>query len=116
MLTTLPTGRIDGSEAAIPVRTPTPDAVVVPLQYAVAVNSRRAPAAGAVGSTTFTEFGSPTGFDSRESNTLTSYSNTKPVTAMHVAASFLTSDPEMISGIIESADTLPAAAAHRPPS
>jgi hypothetical protein len=44
--TTLPTGRIAGSAAAMPVRTPTPDAVVWPLQYAVAENIRRAPACG----------------------------------------------------------------------
>ena len=30
----------------MPVRTPTPDAVVVPLQYAVALNGRRAPGSG----------------------------------------------------------------------
>jgi hypothetical protein len=36
MLTTLPTGSRSGSAAAIPERTFTPDAVVVPLQYAVA--------------------------------------------------------------------------------
>ena len=30
----------------MPVRTPTPDAVVSPLQYAVAENCRRAPACG----------------------------------------------------------------------
>jgi len=38
MLITLPTGKSVESEAAIPVRTPTPDAVVDPLQYAVAAN------------------------------------------------------------------------------
>ena len=43
---TLPTGRIAGSAAAMPVRTPTPDAVVSPLQYAVAENCSRAPACG----------------------------------------------------------------------
>ena len=44
--TTLPTGRIAGSAAAMPVLTPTPDAVVSPLQYAVAENCNRAPAWG----------------------------------------------------------------------
>ena len=38
-LTTLPTGRIESSAAAMPVRTAAPDAVVVPLQYAVAEKS-----------------------------------------------------------------------------
>src|SRR6267142_1361577 len=51
-LTTLPTGRIESSAAAMPVRTCAPDAVVVPLQYAVAEKSRRAPGTGALGSTT----------------------------------------------------------------
>ena len=46
MRMTLPTGSSCGSAATIPVRTPTPDAVVSPLQYAVAVNLSRAPACG----------------------------------------------------------------------
>jgi len=41
-----PTGRMSGSAAAIPVRTFTPEAVLVPLQYAVAVNRSRAPGTG----------------------------------------------------------------------
>src|SRR5881397_2380979 len=50
--TTLPTGRMESSAAAMPVRTWVPEAVVVPLQYAVAEKSRRAPGTGAPGSTT----------------------------------------------------------------
>src|SRR5258706_16356057 len=46
------TGRILSSAAAMPVRTCVHDAVVVPLQYAVAEKSRRAPGTGALGSTT----------------------------------------------------------------
>src|SRR5438876_5599719 len=51
-LTTLPTGRMESSAAAIPVRTSAPEAVVFPLQYAVAEKSSRAPGTGALGSTT----------------------------------------------------------------
>src|SRR6185503_17450346 len=43
---TEPTGSKSGSAAAIPFRTFTPDVVVVPRQYAVAVKRRRAPGAG----------------------------------------------------------------------
>src|SRR5687767_9032568 len=106
MLTTLPTGRIDGSDAAIPLRTPTPDAVVVPLQYAVAVNSSRAPAPGNVGSRS----AEPT---PRRSNMLTSYINTKPTMAITVTTSFRPSDREMSGrAIIGNAGTLRAAAVH----
>src|SRR6187399_3165165 len=45
-LTTLPTGSSCGSAAATPVRTVTPEAVVEPLQYAVAVNAIRDPGGG----------------------------------------------------------------------
>ena len=89
MLTTLPTGRIEGSEAAIPVRAPTPDAVVVPLQYAVALKRSRAPAAGSVGSTMFS------GAASRESNITTPYSRTNVTHARHMTPSFRPSEREM---------------------
>jgi hypothetical protein len=40
---TEPTGSISGSAAATPLRAATPEAVVCPLQYAVALNRRRVP-------------------------------------------------------------------------
>jgi hypothetical protein len=43
---TEPTGSRSGSDAAIPRWTLVPAAVVVPLQYAVALNRRRRPGAG----------------------------------------------------------------------
>jgi hypothetical protein len=76
MLSTVPTGRIDGSAAAMPLRTPTPDAVVVPLQYAVALKGSRAPGNG-----------DPSGLvivsqaALRESRIWLSYINTNPTTA-----------------------------------
>ena len=44
--TTDPTGSSSGSAAATPVWTATPDVVVMPLQYAVALNASRAPGEG----------------------------------------------------------------------
>src|SRR5687768_16227142 len=104
MLTTLPTGRIFGSDAAMPVRTPTPDAVVVPLQYAVALKVSRDPAAGAVGST------APWRAALRESIVVTSYSSTNVTIATMVASSLRQSDREMIRFISESVRIRPAAA------
>src|SRR4029453_4283814 len=90
-LTTLPTGRIEGSDAAIPVRTVAPEVVVVPLQYAVAVKSRCAPAVGAVGS----RICARRGVVLRESKMLTSYASIRPTTAVKVTASLRQRDREM---------------------
>src|SRR2546421_8974184 len=43
---TEPTGSSSGSAAAIPACTATPAVVTIPLQYAVALNARRAPGIG----------------------------------------------------------------------
>src|SRR5262245_58184690 len=88
-LRTVPTGSRVGSAAAIPDRTSTPEAVVVPLQYPVAANCRRVPVTGAVGSIT-----APPAANSRESNVVASYSKTKVATANNVAMTFSPIDPE----------------------
>ena len=79
-LTTLPTGRRVGSAAAIPVRATTPEAVVVPLQYAVAENGSWLPGRGPP----------PCAIDSqnelRESNIWSSYISRKPAMAARPAA------------------------------
>src|SRR5688572_16482478 len=110
MLTTLPTGRRAGSDAATPVRATTPDAVVVPLQYAVAVKSWREPAAGRVGSTT------PGGASLRESDMLISYANTKPTLATSVTMSLRPTDREMTRPISGSAQTPRAVVSLQPES
>jgi len=46
MSMTVPTGSRSGSPAATPLWTPAPDAVVSPLQYAVALKASRAPGVG----------------------------------------------------------------------
>src|SRR5262245_37675076 len=97
---------MSASPAATPVRTPTPDAVVVPLQYAVALKARRAPARGEVGSTAPRAAAA-----SRESNVETSYRNTKPTTHTKVTSSLRHSDREMIR-LIGNARTPRAAPVH----
>ena len=89
-----PTGSRSGSAAAIPVLTFTPDAVVVPLQYAVAVNRRwdawfgkEIPSAAADGSTS-------AGM-SRKSMTVASYVSTNPTATMNVAVSLRPSEREI---------------------
>src|SRR5512139_1030423 len=89
-VTTLPTGSSALSAAAMPVRTTTPEAVVLPLQYAVAVNWRRAPGTGVVGSTSFWLHGHT------ESMVVASYSSTNPVTATRVASSVRQVDREIV--------------------
>src|SRR5215218_2625985 len=79
---TEPTGSSAGSAAAIPDRTFTPEAVVVPLQYAVALNERCAPAAG----TGPTSAAGPTRRPKRESRMRVSCRNTKAVTTSSVAS------------------------------
>src|SRR5438105_1119606 len=44
--TTDPTGSSDGSAAATPLCTATPAVVIIPLQYAVALNATRSPGTG----------------------------------------------------------------------
>src|SRR4030095_6617404 len=77
---TEPTGRRSGSAAAIPVWTFTPDAVVVPLQYAVAVNRSLAPGVG----TASASWGSACRAAYRDSRGVTSYreANAKAATAV----------------------------------
>src|SRR3954454_1683899 len=77
-----PTGSSAGSAAAIPDRTFTPEVVVVPLQYAVALNERCAPAAG----TGPTSAAGPMRRPKRESRIRVSYRNTKAVTTRSVAS------------------------------
>src|SRR5215210_2508013 len=67
----------------MPWRTLTPDAVVVPLQYAVAVNLSREPASGCAGSRI-----SRTLVKVRESRMLASKRYAKPSTATRVARTF----------------------------
>src|SRR5918994_4916304 len=76
-----PTGRRSGSAAAIPRRTFTPDAVVVPLQYAVAVKRSRRPGAGRAVSSRSSAWRAAW----RESYTVTSYSRAKATAAVPVA-------------------------------
>ena len=72
----------------MPVRTPTPDAVVSPLQYAVAENIRRAPACGrATVSVTVVTLASDL-----ESRVWISYSNTNTVATDNVAIAFRQND------------------------
>src|SRR5215210_2082091 len=78
---TEPSGRRSGSAAAIPACTLTPAEVVWPLQYAVATNSTRAPAAG-MGE------GETRRATLRESITLALYSRTKLHAASTVARTF----------------------------
>src|SRR5262245_20185028 len=89
MFNTLPTGSTIGSAAAIPVRTSTPDEVVEPLQYAVALNGSCVPVSGdpwlvviAIRATL------------RESNICASYRNTKPAMATTSTTSFSHAGPE----------------------
>ena len=83
-LTTVPTGSSAGSAAATPVRTCTPDAVVSPLQYAVAVKCSREPGCG--------EAAVSASIAKRASRTVASYTNTKPTTAPRVATAFRQND------------------------
>src|SRR4029079_14538086 len=93
MVTTLPTGSSPLSAAAMPVRTVTPEAVVAPLQYAVALNCRRAPGTGSVGSTGLALQGHT------ESIVVASYSNTNPVIATRVASSVRQFEREIVRRI-----------------
>ena len=75
----------------MPVRTPTPEAVVSPLQYAVAENCIRAPAWGStVVSVTVVTLASDL-----ESRVWISYSNTNTVTTHNVASAFRQNDSAM---------------------
>lgn len=89
MLTTLPTGRSVGSAAATPVRATTPDAVVLPLQYAVAAKGIWLPGRGEL----------PCAIDCqnalRESNISAWYMNRKPITAITKTPSFRRVEREM---------------------
>src|SRR5712691_10543049 len=75
-----PTGRISGSAAATPLWTATPDAVTRPLQYAVALNARRAPGSG--GAEVSCSVASRATYF--ESSAVTSYNDTKPTAAIAV--------------------------------
>src|SRR5712672_3285059 len=91
---TEPTGSSSGSAAATPLWTGTPDAVVIPLQYAVALNARREPGSGSVDiscrvASRATYF---------ESSAVTSYSDTKPTAAIAVTIVLRQKRPEMIIG------------------
>ena len=77
-----PTGSRVGSAAAIPVRAATPEAVVVPLQYAVASNCSRAPGVGSL----VPSISSACRAANRESETVASYSSTNAVTRKSVGS------------------------------
>src|SRR5258707_12094548 len=81
--TTEPTGSRSGSAAAMPDRTFTPDAVVLPLQYAVAEKRSRDPGIGGEGSTAGRSRAAK-----RESRIVTSYNHTNPTTTTTVASTF----------------------------
>ena len=85
-----------GSAAATPVRATTPDAVVVPLQYAVAEKGSWLPGSG----------GLPCAIDCqsalRESNISASYMRTKPTTAITRTTSFRHVDREMVTRMLNS--------------
>ena len=70
----------------------TPDEVVIPLQYAVALNTRRSPGEG----TAVTSRRPPCRTEYFESSVFASYNDTKPPTAMTVTKLFRQSEPEMI--------------------
>src|SRR5206468_3897416 len=90
--TTDPTGSSDGSAAAMPVCAGTPDEVVIPLQYAVALNTRRSPGEG----TAVISRRPPCRTEYFESSVFASYNDTKPPTAMTVTTPFRQNEPEMI--------------------
>src|SRR5688500_2358585 len=69
---------MSGSAAATPLRTATPDAVVCPLQYAVALNCRRAPGIGRSVPLSSSACRDPY----RESETVASYKSTKAATSI----------------------------------
>jgi len=70
----------------------TPDAVVVPLQYAVALKSSRLPARGWASVTP-----SAAGMANRESRIVASYSHTNPTATTDVASTLRQKDREMFS-------------------
>src|SRR5438128_2617753 len=92
--TTDPTGSSSGSAAATPFWAGTPEAVTIPLQYAVAVNARREPGSGSTDASC--------SIASRatylESSAVTSYSETKPIAAIAVTIVLRQKRPEMIIG------------------
>src|SRR4249919_4369207 len=94
MLTTLPTGRSVGSAAATPVRATTPDAVVLPLQYAVAAKGIWLPGRGDP------LCASDCQKALRESNISASYKKRKPTTAITSTTIFRRIDCEIVARII----------------
>src|SRR6476659_6481240 len=88
---TEPTGSSAGSAAAMPDRTFTPDVVVVPLQYAVALNDRCVPGPGSGP----TSAAGPSLRPKRESRILVWERNTKAVTTTSVASTFRRMDREI---------------------
>src|SRR5216684_8288315 len=89
---TEPTGSSSGSAAATPLWTATPDAVTRPLQYAVALNARRAPGSG--GAEVSCSVASRATYF--ESSAVTSYSDTNPTAANAVTIVRRQKRPEMI--------------------
>src|SRR5881409_708379 len=90
--TTDPVGSSSGSDAATPLCAATPDAVVTPLQYAVALNASRAPGIG----TAVVSRSTACRAAYFESSVVTSYSETKPITATTVTTLLRQKDLEMI--------------------
>src|SRR3954471_16277330 len=88
-----PTGSSSGSAATIPLWTGTPEAVVIPLQYAVALNAARDPGIGGAAVSRNVAWRAAY----LESRVVVSYSDTKAPTATAVTSDFRQKDPEMIT-------------------
>src|SRR3954453_4616122 len=92
--TTEPTGSSSGSAAATPFCAGTPEAVTMPLQYAVALKASRAPGSGrAAVSCSVAKRATYL-----ESSAVTSYSDTKPTAAIAVTIVLRQKRSEMIIG------------------
>src|SRR6185295_16854371 len=90
--TTVPTGSSCGSAAAMPRWTGTPEAVTMPLQYAVALNETRVPGTGRA-NVSWSVASRAAYF---ESSAVTSKNDTKPIAATVVTMAFRQKRPEMI--------------------
>src|SRR5476649_1657595 len=90
--TTEPTGSSSGSDAATPLWTATPDAVTMPLQYAVALKASLEPGIGRADVSCMVACRAAY-FESR---IVVSYSDTKPTAATKVTTAFRQKEPEMI--------------------
>src|SRR5579872_2422964 len=90
--TTDPTGSSSGSEATTPLCTATPEDVIMPLQYAVALNARRAPGIGSADVSCMVACRAAY-FESR---IVVSYSDTNATAATLVTIAFRQKEPEMI--------------------